>query len=113
VVGLSWTLLMVSPSQIPFVVSLSNHALCVESADQDNPALPRKAWFDELTTNGIRRARLPDRFAPPVPVRSSQPVTKPSLTTPSTRTDPAHGEPVANPSCSGPVADAVRGEPVI
>jgi hypothetical protein len=38
---------------MPFVVSLSNHALCVESADQDNPALPRKAWFDRLTTNGI------------------------------------------------------------
>jgi hypothetical protein len=38
---------------MPFVVSLSNHALCVESADQDNPALPRKAWFDRLTTNRV------------------------------------------------------------
>jgi len=38
---------------MPFVVSLSNHALCVESADQDNPASPPEAWFDRLTTNGI------------------------------------------------------------
>jgi hypothetical protein len=36
----------------PFVVSLSNHALCGESKRLLCIALPR-AWFDKLTTNGI------------------------------------------------------------
>jgi hypothetical protein len=44
---------VVSLSKIPFVVSLSNHALCEEPAKRGSLLVPRKAWFDKLTTNGI------------------------------------------------------------
>ena len=42
-----------SEPEKPFVVSLSNHALAINWKIKSAPVLPRKAWFDRLTTNGI------------------------------------------------------------
>ena len=42
-----------SEPEKPFVVSLSNQALAINWKIKSAPVLPRKAWFDKLTTNGI------------------------------------------------------------
>ena len=42
-----------SEPEKPIVVSLSNQALAINWKIKSAPVLPRKAWFDKLTTNGI------------------------------------------------------------